>query len=168
MDPLCAIVAGTTGGVLLSFTTIAVLIKKRQNKKKMKKMPKFNEEYMPQRQRELHKSFQHRDCFTIEHIDDDLIIDQDIKLKPIKEQDVIDKHENDDSFKEINRNSDMKDFTCPLSGELMTDPVTLNGYVYDKDTLEDWIYRSDWLDPFYIFDNQDNSTILTESMKKRN
>jgi len=62
----------------------------------------------------------------------------------------------------------MKDFTCPLSGELMTDPVTLNGYVYDKDTLEDWIYRSDWLDPFYIFDNQDNSTILTESMKKRN
>jgi len=47
MDPICAIVAGTTGGVLLSFTTIAVLIKKRQLKNKMKKMPKFNEQFMP-------------------------------------------------------------------------------------------------------------------------
>jgi len=68
-------------------------------------------------------------------------------------QDVVDKYENDYSFNENNRESDMVDFTCPLSGELLSDPVVLSGYVYDKDTLEDWIYRSDWLDPFYIFDN---------------
>jgi len=63
-----------------------------------------------------------------------------------------------------------KDFTCPLSGEvILSDPVTLNGYVYDKDTLEDWIYRSDWLDPFYIFDNHsDSSSVLTEKVIKEN
>jgi len=51
---------------------------------------------------------------------------------------------------------------------ILSEPVTLNGYVYDKDTLEDWIYRSDWLDPFYIFNNQNDSSYLTEKIIKEN
>lgn len=62
----------------------------------------------------------------------------------------------------------MLDFTCPLSGEIIvSDPITLNGYIYDKETLEDWIYRSDWLDPFFIFDNKDDdSSALTAKVIK--
>jgi len=64
---------------------------------------------------------------------------------------------------------DTVDFICPLSGELIqSEPVTLNGHVYDRDTLEDWIYRSEFLDPLYIFDNYSDMQILSKSVIESN
>lgn len=78
-----------------------------------------------------------------------------VKFQPNKQQNVVDKYKIKDSNNIESLNFDTVDFKCPLSGEIiLSEPVTLNGYIYDKDTLEDWIYRSDWLDPLYIFDKQ--------------
>ena len=29
----------------------------------------------------------------------------------------------------------------------MQDPVNLNGFVYDREFIEDWIFENDWTDP---------------------
>ena len=39
------------------------------------------------------------------------------------------------------------DFECPISGHIMSDPVLLNGRVYDREYIEDWIFENDWTDP---------------------
>ena len=40
-----------------------------------------------------------------------------------------------------------EDFQCPISGAVIADPVVLNGYLYDREFIEDWIFENDWSDP---------------------
>ena len=30
----------------------------------------------------------------------------------------------------------------------MTEPITLNGYLYDRESIEEWLLEYDWKDPF--------------------
>ena len=43
---------------------------------------------------------------------------------------------------------DPQDFICPISGEVIRfEPVLLNGNLYERENLEDWMYLNDWTDP---------------------
>jgi hypothetical protein len=66
---------------------------------------------------------------------------------------VIDKYQNNsDTLMQPKTYYDIEDFRCPLSGDIiLKDPVTLNGFIYEREALEDWIFQSDWLDPMFIF-----------------
>lgn len=37
----------------------------------------------------------------------------------------------------------------------MQDPVVLNGYLYDRENIEDWIYVNDWSDPMQSWVDED-------------
>jgi hypothetical protein len=38
----------------------------------------------------------------------------------------------------------------------LNEPVLLNGRIYERETLENWIYNSNWLDPMFIFEKTDS------------
>ena len=40
----------------------------------------------------------------------------------------------------------------------MNDPVTLNGYLYDRESIEEWMFENDWRDP-YVKDDSKISNI---------
>lgn len=43
---------------------------------------------------------------------------------------------------------DPQDFKCPISGEIIRfEPVILNGNLYERENLEDWMYLNNWTDP---------------------
>jgi len=69
MEPII-VTSGVT--VLSASLMIILLIRKSKNKYKKKKYLQFSEINTPQKKKELFASFQHRDCFKIEHNDDSM------------------------------------------------------------------------------------------------
>ena len=52
---------------------------------------------------------------------------------------------------------------CPLSGKIFEDPVTLNGHVYEREAIEDYLFENNWSDPAAIFNDQNQSYKYDES-----
>ena len=46
----------------------------------------------------------------------------------------------------------------------MTDPVTLNGLVYDREFVEDWIFENDWTDPG--IQNSQSNTVTPDDIQE--
>ena len=48
----------------------------------------------------------------------------------------------------------------------MRDPVTLNGLVYDREFVEDWIFENDWTDPG--MPNSQSNTVSPDDIQECN
>ena len=84
-----------------------------------------------------------------------------MKLAPKSEKVLIEKYSSSalDDFESIK-----KDLQCPISGTVMTDPVTLNGLVYDREFVEDWIFENDWTDPG--IQNSQSNTVSPDDIQE--
>lgn len=92
------------------------------------------------------------------------------RYKPIKLSELLKKYKNSPNNNlSITPEFNEDDFRCPLTGELiLNDPVVLNGNIYERDALEDWIFQSDWLDPMFIFNKKDVNEELTQDVIQEN
>lgn len=154
------VTSGVAGvGVVTVASIIGIIIKRRNHHKKVRKMPRIKEESVPIKRRELYASFKYRDDFRVDHVARSENIAKEsfqlmrMKFKPREAQMIVDKYQNNsDTLRQPDTQYDAEDFRCPLSGQIiLNDPVTLNGFVYERGALEDWIFQSDWLDPMFIF-----------------
>lgn len=121
----------------------------------MLKQPRMNEHERTQKKQELFASFRHRDDFRVDRLARGHRLSKassaDVlqKFYPIEAKYLVSKYKKDGSNEKVDFLEE--DFRCPLSQELFhEDPVVLNGHVYERDALEDWIFQSDWLDPLYL------------------
>ena len=56
---------------------------------------------------------------------------------------------------------------CPLSGKFLKDPVSLNGHVYEREAIEDFLFEHEWSDPAVIFEESKNPKHLEESISDK-
>ena len=149
-----AIQSGIALATGASITGAIVILKKKCKKKKQMTREQF------QRNAELFQSFKYREAFRIQRFTE---TEMEIKLKlaPKSEKVLIEKYSSSDldDFESIK-----KDFQCPISGSFMTDPVTLNGLVYDREFVEDWIFENDWTDPG--IQNSQSNTVSPDDIQE--
>ena len=152
---------GVGVGVVTVASVVGIVVKLRNERKRLAKLPKVSEYHGPQRRRELYQSFKHRDSFRVDHmpnsdnmnkVRDSFAAMQKRRVQPVDIKTIIEKYQMTAENGQEKTEFDMNDFRCPLTGDLiLNDPVVLNGFVYERETLEDWIFQSDWLDPMFIF-----------------
>ena len=144
-----AIYAGV--GVSTAASAFAVYLKNRKAKRLARKQAKKSEDF--KKNREMYASFRYRDAFKIQQIDEvELSPKSNIKFQPKEEQQLL--QISIDDFDQAKDN-----LRCPLSGKILKDPVTLNGHVYEREAIEDFLFENDWFDPAVIFEEENKQNV---------
>ena len=99
---------------------------------------------------ELVMSFHYRQAFRIQKFDDSIICQ--LIREPILEKEA----QISGDFGEC-----QKLFRCPISNRFLSDAVVLNGFIYDRAALEDWIFENNWEDPVQIGSARNEPTLVS-------